>query len=323
MVDKIQAQVEQSKSHISVLLHESIDALAINPDGVYVDGTFGRGGHSGEILKQLSANGKLIAFDQDPTAIAHASSLTQFADDPRFEIIHSNFANLAACIEARGLIGKIDGVLLDLGVSSPQLDDAERGFSFLRDGPLDMRMNPEQGQSAAEWLAKTDEDEINRVLKEYGEEKWARAIARAIVKDRVEKPFLRTNDLASLIERIIKKKEPGKHPATRSFQAIRIAVNDELGVITQALEAALAVLAPKGRLSVISFHSLEDRIVKRFINKESKAKPVPRGLPVTDDELSKDIKLKAIGKAQKPSKEEIELNPRSRSSVLRVAERLA
>lgn len=306
--------------HISVLLGESIDGLAIKKDGVYVDGTFGRGGHSREILNRLGEQGRLLAFDQDPTAIAYAA---ETINDPRFEIIHANFADMAEQLSQRGLLGQIDGLLLDLGVSSPQLDEAERGFSFLRDGPLDMRMNPEQGLSAADWLQTADENEIAFVLKEYGEERFARKIARAVVHDRDEKPFRRTRDLAGLIERIIRKKEPGKHPATRSFQAIRIQVNGELEVINQVLAMSLEVLKIGGRLSVISFHSLEDRIVKRFINKQSKAKQVPRGLPVTDEELNKGIKLKAIGKAIKPSEQEIAVNTRSRSSVLRIAERIA
>ncbi|AWB68748.1 16S rRNA (cytosine(1402)-N(4))-methyltransferase [Saccharobesus litoralis] len=311
---------QAAAGHISVLLQEAVDGLAIKPDGVYVDGTFGRGGHSRQVLKQLGDNGRLIAFDQDPTAIAFAGE--HFAD-PRFQIVHSNFADMPSKLADMGLLGKVDGILLDLGVSSPQLDDAERGFSFLRDGPLDMRMDTSQGQSAAEWLRTAERDDIAYVLKEYGEERFARKIAAAIVYDRDDKPFKRTLDLAGLIERIIKKREPGKHPATRSFQAIRIQVNGELDAIKQALANSIDILAPGGRLSVISFHSLEDRIVKRFMAEQSKAKAVPRGLPVTDDELSKHIKFKTIGKAIKPSAQEIELNTRARSSVLRIAERLS
>ncbi|WP_026016915.1 16S rRNA (cytosine(1402)-N(4))-methyltransferase RsmH [Catenovulum agarivorans] len=309
----------QASGHISVLLAESIDGLAIKPDGVYVDCTFGRGGHSRAVLEQLGENGRLYSFDQDPTAIAWAK---EHFDDPRFEIIHANFSQLEHEMNQRGLVGKVDGVLADLGVSSPQLDEAERGFSFMRDGPLDMRMNPTFGVSAAEWLQHADEDDIAFVLKEYGEERFARHIARVIVHDRDEKPFKRTSDLSSLLERIIKKREPGKHPATRTFQALRIQVNGELDAIKVALTAATNILANGGRLSVISFHSLEDRIVKRFISQQSKAKPVPRGLPVTDAELNKDISLKPIGKAIKPTKAELELNPRARSSVLRIAERV-
>ncbi|MCU4674220.1 16S rRNA (cytosine(1402)-N(4))-methyltransferase RsmH [Catenovulum sp. 2E275] len=310
--------MQPESGHISVLLQESVDALAIKPDGVYVDCTFGRGGHSRLILNQLGESGKLIAIDQDPTAIAWAN---EHFNQANFEIVRGNFRDLADIIEARGLTGKVDGVLADLGVSSPQLDEAERGFSFMRDGPLDMRMNPDVGESASEWLQHASEDEIAYVLKEYGEERFARKIARAIVHDRVETPFTRTAQLAGLLGRIIKKKEPGKNPATRSFQAIRIQVNGELDAIKQVLESAVDVVKKHGRISVISFHSLEDRIVKRFFNEQSKAKAVPRGLPVTDAELNKDIKLKLIGKAIKPSDAEITMNPRARSSVLRVAER--
>ncbi len=312
--------MQPESGHISVLLQESVDALAIKPKGIYVDCTFGRGGHSRVILNQLSDDARLIAIDQDPSAIAYAKA---HFDDPRFEIVQGNFKDLGEIIEARGLTGKIDGVLMDLGVSSPQLDEAERGFSFMRDGPLDMRMNPDAGVSASEWLQTASEDEIAFVLKEYGEERFARKIARAIVHDRVETPFTRTSQLSGLLGRIIKKKEPGKHPATRSFQALRIQVNGELDAIKQVLESAVDVVKKHGRISVISFHSLEDRIVKRFFNEQSKAKPVPRGLPVTDDELNKDIKLRLIGKAQKPSQAEVEKNARARSSVLRVAERVA
>ncbi|EWH11193.1 S-adenosyl-methyltransferase MraW [Catenovulum agarivorans DS-2] len=309
----------QVSGHISVLLTESVDGLAIKPDGIYVDCTFGRGGHSRAVLDLLGENGRLYAFDQDPTAIAWAN---EHFDDPRFEIIHANFNQLEHEMSQRGLAGKVDGVLADLGVSSPQLDQAERGFSFMRDGPLDMRMNPTVGVSAADWLQHADEDDIVFVLKEYGEERFARKIARAIVHDRTVKPFTRTSDLSGLLERIIKKREPGKHPATRTFQALRIQVNGELDAIKLVLNAATNILSVGGRLSVISFHSLEDRIVKRFINQQSKAKPVPRGLPVTDDELNKDIRLKPLGKAIKPTEAELELNPRARSSVLRIAERV-
>ncbi|MER2491885.1 16S rRNA (cytosine(1402)-N(4))-methyltransferase RsmH [Catenovulum sediminis] len=311
--------MQESSGHISVLLKESVDGLAIKKDGIYLDCTFGRGGHSRAILERLGAQGRLLAFDQDPTAIAWAD---KYFNDPRFEIIHGNFSQIASEIEARNLVGKIDGVLMDLGVSSPQLDEAERGFSFMRDGPLDMRMNPTIGVSASDWLQTAKEEDISFALKEYGEERFARKIARAIVHDRVEKAFTRTAQLAGLLERIIKKKEPGKHPATRTFQALRIQVNGELDAIKEALQGALDVVAIGGRLSVISFHSLEDRIVKRFFSTQSKAKVVPKGLPITDAELNKDIKLKLIGKALKPSDEEVSANPRARSSVLRVAERV-
>ncbi|MBO2559412.1 16S rRNA (cytosine(1402)-N(4))-methyltransferase RsmH [Shewanella algae] len=311
--------MSQNFAHLSVLLQETVDGLNIRPDGIYIDGTFGRGGHSRQILSRLGEQGRLIAIDRDPAAIEAAK---QFADDPRFTIVHGGFGQLADYVEQLGLVGKIDGVLLDLGVSSPQLDDAERGFSFLRDGPLDMRMDNSQGETAAQWLARAEVEDMAWVFKTYGEEKNARHIARCIAADRDEKPFLRTKDLAGLIERITKHKERNKHPATRVFQAIRIYINSELDQIDQALEGALQVLAPKGRLSIISFHSLEDRMVKRFIRRHSKGEEVPYGLPVTEAELNRSRQLLPIGKAIKPSDEEIAVNARARSSVLRIAERL-
>lgn len=311
--------MSQEFAHLTVLLKETVDGLNIQPDGIYIDGTFGRGGHSRHVISHLGPNGRLIAIDRDPQAIEAAK---QFADDPRFQIVHGGFGQLADYVEDLGLVGKINGVLLDLGVSSPQLDDAERGFSFLRDGPLDMRMDNSQGQTAAQWLARAEIEDMAWVFKTYGEEKNSRHIARCIAADRDEKPFLRTKDLADLIARITKNKERNKHPATRVFQAIRIYINSELEQIDQALEGALKVLAPEGRLSVISFHSLEDRMVKRFIRRNSQGESVPHGLPITEAEINKSRTLKAVGKAMKPSDEEIEQNPRSRSSVLRVAERL-
>ncbi|GIU51767.1 MULTISPECIES: 16S rRNA (cytosine(1402)-N(4))-methyltransferase RsmH [Shewanella] len=311
--------MSQEFAHLSVLLKETVDGLNIHEDGIYIDGTFGRGGHSRHVLSQLGENGRLIAIDRDPQAIEAAK---QFADDPRFQIVHGGFGQIEQYVTELGLKGKIDGVLLDLGVSSPQLDDAERGFSFLRDGPLDMRMDNSQGQTAAQWIAKAEIEDMAWVFKTYGEEKNSRHIARCIAADRDEKPFLRTKDLAELIARITKNKERNKHPATRVFQAIRIYINSELEQIEQALEGAVAVLAPEGRLSVISFHSLEDRMVKRFIRKYSQGASVPHGLPITEAEINKSKKLKAMGKAMKPSDIEIEQNPRARSSVLRVAQRL-
>ncbi len=305
-------------AHLSVLLKETVDGLNIKPDGVYIDGTFGRGGHSGLILSQLGADGRLIAIDRDPQAVEASK---RFADDERFQIIHGGFGQLQGYINELGLAGKIDGVLLDLGVSSPQLDNAERGFSFLRDGPLDMRMDNSQGETAAQWIARAEIEDMAWVFKTYGEEKNSRHIARCIAADREKTPFLRTKDLADLIVRVTRKKEKNKHPATRVFQAIRIYINSELEQIDQALEGALKVLSPKGRLSVISFHSLEDRMVKRFIRRNSQAPEVPFGMPFSSEELDKRRKLKPIGKAQKPSEAELEVNPRARSSVLRVAER--
>ncbi|PKG39636.1 16S rRNA (cytosine(1402)-N(4))-methyltransferase RsmH [Psychromonas sp. Urea-02u-13] len=307
--------------HITVLLDEAVNGLALKKDGIYVDGTFGRGGHSRYILDRLGENGRLIAIDRDPRAIAVGEELMK--QDPRFQIVHGPFSGLAEYVKDLDLAGQIDGVLLDLGVSSPQLDDAERGFSFMRDGPLDMRMDPTSGISAADWLAKADVEDISWVLKTFGEEKFAYRIARAIVEDREEKPFLRTLDLAQLIERLCPKREKKKHPATRSFQAIRIYVNSELEEIHKVLDGALDILAVGGQLSVISFHSLEDRIVKRFIRKEEKGREYPPGLPLTDAQMQFGRTLKGLGKALKPSAREVDENPRARSSVLRVALKIA
>lgn len=310
--------MEQLFSHITVMLHEAVDALAIKPDGIYVDGTFGRGGHSRQILSRLGEGGRLLAIDRDPLAIAEAQTIK----DPRFEIIPGAFSGLADYLAERGLTGKIDGLLLDLGVSSPQLDDAERGFSFQKDGPLDMRMDPTSGVSAAEWLAYAEAEDIAWVLKEFGEERFAKKIARAIVHDREQTPFTRTRQLAELIARLVPNKEKNKHPATRSFQAIRIYINSELEEVERALHGALQVLAPQGRLAVISFHSLEDRIVKQFIRRQEKGPEIPHGLPLTEAQLAGNRTLRSLGKAMKPSEEEIAVNPRSRSSMLRVAQRL-
>lgn len=305
--------------HITVLLHEAVDGLAIKPNGIYIDGTFGRGGHSRLILSKLGEQGRLIATDRDPRAIEEANTI----QDARFEIHHTAFSAIPDVCEKLGLVGKIDGILLDLGVSSPQLDDAERGFSFMRDGPLDMRMDITKGLSAAEWLDQVSIDDLTWVLKEFGEERFAKRIATAIVnfnKTSGQK-ITRTLQLAQIISDAVPFKDKHKHPATRSFQAIRIFINSELDELEKALNSALSVLAPEGRLSIISFHSLEDRMVKQFIKKNSKGKDVPRGLPILESELNKDIPLKAIGKAIMPSEAEIEANPRSRSAVLRVAEK--
>ncbi|NHI01188.1 16S rRNA (cytosine(1402)-N(4))-methyltransferase RsmH [Oceanimonas sp. MB9] len=310
--------MSEQQAHITVLLEEAVTGLNIRPDGIYVDGTFGRGGHSRHILSKLGPNGRLLAIDRDPAAIAEAAQIT----DPRFQILHGPFSRLAEMMETEGLTGTVDGVLLDLGVSSPQLDDAERGFSFQKDGPLDMRMDPTSGQSAADWLNYADMDDIAWVLKTFGEERHARKIARAIVHDRQTTPWTRTRQLAEMIARVNPSKEKNKHAATRSFQAIRIYINSELDEIEQALNGALRVLTPGGRLSVISFHSLEDRLVKHFIRKHEKGPEVPPGLPLTEAQLAGGRSLKSVGKAQKPSAEEVNANPRARSSVLRVAERL-
>lgn len=304
--------------HTTVLLDEAVNALNIKEDGVYIDGTFGRGGHSRLILSQLGEQGRLFAIDRDPQAIAAAAAI----DDPRFTIIHGPFSALADYVEARGLTGKVDGILLDLGVSSPQLDDAERGFSFMRDGPLDMRMDPTRGHSAAEWLLQADEADIAFVLKTYGEERFAKRIARAIVERNREQPMTRTKELADVIAAATPVKDKFKHPATRSFQAIRIWINSELEEIEKALKGALTALAPEGRLSIISFHSLEDRLVKRFMRDQSRGPQVPAGLPMTESQLKAlgGRQLKLLGKMT-PGDVEVADNPRARSSVLRIAER--
>ena len=312
---------QQQFKHVTVLLDEAVNGLNIKPNGIYIDGTFGRGGHSRLILSQLNEQGRLIAIDRDPEAIKAAQEI----EDPRFMIKHGPFSAIAEYVEEEGLVGKIDGVLLDLGVSSPQLDDPERGFSFMRDGPLDMRMDPTKGQSAQQWLMNAQADDIAWVLKTFGEERFAKRIAKAIVErnhNPEETPLTRTRELAELIAKVSPIKERHKHPATRSFQAIRIYINSELEEIEQALEGAVSVLAPEGRLSVISFHSLEDRLVKRFIRQNSKGPSVPAGIPLTEAQIRElgVAKLREVGK-MKPSDAEIDENPRARSSVLRVAQR--
>ena len=305
-------------AHTTVLLNETVDGCVVDPDGVYVDGTFGRGGHSRLLLSKLSSNGKLIGFDKDPLAIASGKELE--AEDARFRIVQSSFADMKDELARIG-INQVNGILLDLGVSSPQLDDAERGFSFMKDGPLDMRMNPDAGLSAAEWVAETAEAEIARVLKEYGEERFAKRMARALVEARKTEDITRTSRLAEIIKQANPAWEKHKHPATRAFQAIRIAVNNELGDLENVLADSVDLLLPGGRLSVISFHSLEDRMVKRFIRAQEKGKDLPPGLPVMEDQLGKT--MKKVGKAIMPGREEIERNQRARSAVLRIAERLS
>lgn len=303
--------------HVSVLLNEALEGLAVRPEGTYIDGTFGRGGHSRAILQQLADGGRLLGFDKDPEAIRVGNQLA--AEDGRFVVVQRSFADMAEELRERGLYGQVDGVLLDLGVSSPQLDDPERGFSFLNDGPLDMRMNPDVGQSAADWINSAAEADIATVLWEYGEERFSRRMARAIVNRRAEQPFTRTADLAEVIKVANPAWEKHKHPATRAFQGIRIFINRELEDLADGLRAALEVLAPGGRLAVISFHSLEDRQVKQFMRREAKGEPLPRGLPVRDADIHTSLKL--VGKAIKPSAAEIAANPRARSAVLRVAEK--
>lgn len=306
--------------HTTVLLNEAVEQLAVKAEGCYVDGTFGRGGHSRQILNQLGNDGQLLGFDKDPEAIITAQQLKK--EDKRFSIIQSSFADMADELAKHSLVGNVAGVLLDLGVSSPQLDDADRGFSFNQDGPLDMRMNPQVGVSASEWLIGATEDEISRVFKEYGEERFARRMARAIVERRAVKPFTRTLDLAEVVAAANPAWEKGKHPATRAFQALRIQVNNELGDLEKGLQAALEVLAVGGRLVVISFHSLEDRIVKQFMRKQVKgeADQLPRDLPIQIKPF--EAKLRLIGKPVYASAHELSMNPRSRSAVLRAAEKL-
>lgn len=305
--------------HRSVLLDESISALAINPDGIYMDATFGRGGHSELVLEKLSERGRLIALDRDPEAIVSAE---RFADDPRFCIEHVAFSEMCEVAEKHNVLGKVDGILMDLGVSSPQLDDAQRGFSFMRSGPLDMRMDTTSGISAAQWLAKADEDDICQVIKEFGEEKFGKRIANAIVLRRVEKPILTTAELAELVDQAVPVKDKYKHPATRTFQAIRIYINSELDEVRAGLKTALTCLNSGGRLAVISFHSLEDRLVKRFMREQSRGMQVPARMPITEAQINATKAMRLIGKALKPGEQEVHQNTRSRSSVLRVAEKL-
>ena len=305
---------ESNGLHEPVMLAETLAALAVRPDGLYVDCTFGRGGHSASLLRLLGQSGRILAMDKDPAALAsqEAKALLQ---DSRFALVHGSFAGLRQQAERIGMAGNVDGVLMDLGVSSPQLDEAQRGFSFLRDGPLDMRMDTSQGPTAAEWLSVTDDEEIIRVLRTYGEERFARRIALAIVAAR---PIASTRQLAAVIEQAVPFREKHKHPATRSFQAIRIAVNRELDELEEGLKNSLEVLAPGGRLVVISFHSLEDRIVKHFIREQERGKPVPARMPIVD--VHRPV-LRAVGKAKKPTEDEVRTNARSRSAVLRVAEK--
>ena len=305
--------------HQTVLLDEAVVSVLGARDGVYVDATFGRGGHTRHLLAQLDADARVIGFDKDPQAIAAGQLLA--AEDARFSIVHESFADILDVMTAMGLAGSVNGVLADLGVSSPQLDDAERGFSFMNDGPLDMRMDVTRGQSAAEWIADVDETELARVLFEFGEERHSRRIARAIVRVRAENPITRTKQLADIVAEAHPAWEKHKHPATRAFQAIRIFINNELGDIERFLRDALRVLKPQGRLAVISFHSLEDRLVKQYFQKEAKGDDFPPGLPITVDMLKP--RLKIIGKAIDPSVEEVSANPRSRSARLRVAEKIA
>jgi 16S rRNA (cytosine1402-N4)-methyltransferase len=308
--------VSERLQHATVLLNEAVEALNVKPQGVYVDGTFGRGGHSRLILQKLGPEGRLIALDKDPAAVAAGKEIS----DARFQLVHSGFEELGSVL--RGLaVEKVDGVLLDLGVSSPQLDDAERGFSFRFDAPLDMRMDTSSGQTAAEWLAEVDEKFLGEVIHDYGEERFAKQIARSLVAARKEQAILTTRQLSELVAKVVRTREPGKNPATRTFQAIRIYINRELEELTHILPQCVDVLKPGGRLAVISFHSLEDRIVKRFMRDTAQGEKVPAGLPIRDADMPRG-KLKLVGKAIQAGEAELKLNPRARSAVLRVAERV-
>ncbi|MBU2098872.1 MAG: 16S rRNA (cytosine(1402)-N(4))-methyltransferase RsmH [Gammaproteobacteria bacterium] len=309
----------ECQRHETVLLHPAVDALVTDRAGFYVDGTFGRGGHSRRILEELEQNGRLLATDHDPEAIRVGRELMQ--QDARFEIRQCSFSDIDTVVSELGFVGRVSGILLDLGVSSPQLDDAERGFSFTHDGPLDMRMNPEQGQSAAEWIASAAEEDIANVIYEFGEERYSRRIAKAIVRERALQPITRTLQLAEIVKQANPAWEKHKHPATRAFQAIRIFINRELHALEQLLGKAVDLLAPGGRLVIISFHSLEDRLVKQFIQRLSKGDDFPRDLPVMMSAIKP--ALVKIGKAIKASAEEVEQNPRARSAVMRIAEKPA
>lgn len=302
--------------HKPVMLDEAIAALQVRPDGVYVDGTFGRGGHSAQILARLGEDGRLLAFDKDESAVLVARE--RFGADARFSIVHGSFADLARVVGECGLTHRVDGLLLDLGVSSPQLDDPTRGFSFMQDGPLDMRMDRSAGRQALDWLATADEREIADVLYEYGEERFSRRIARAIVARRAETPLRGTRELAELVAQATPVKDKHKHPATRTFQAIRIFINRELDDLQACLRDSLEVLARGARLVVISFHSLEDRIVKRFMRDAAAGPRLPKRLPV--QHAATQGRLRIVGKAQRPADDETAVNPRARSAVLRVAE---
>ncbi|HEY6870776.1 MAG TPA: 16S rRNA (cytosine(1402)-N(4))-methyltransferase RsmH [Novosphingobium sp.] len=305
-----------SHGHVSVLLAEAVAALDVRADGIYVDATFGRGGHSREILGRLGPAGRLIALDRDPAAIAAGEAIA----DPRFTLAHAWFGELGQVLDGLG-VSEVDGVLMDIGVSSPQLDDGERGFSFRFDAPLDMRMDTSRGETVAEWLARAEQREIEEVLRDYGEERFAHAIAKALVAARSAGGITSTGQLAALVEKAVRTREPGQHPATRSFQGMRIFINRELEELSLALPQAFARLRPGGRLAVISFHSLEDRIVKRFLQNGARPPEPPKGVPVRAADLPPPL-LHIVGKAQRASAAEITTNPRARSAVLRVAEKL-
>jgi len=311
--------MSERPQHETVLLEAAVAALLVSDTGFYVDGTFGRGGHSRLILQRLQPQGRLLAIDKDPEAIRVARA--ELGTDERFEVVQGSFSRLAELVAAAGVMGTVSGVLLDLGVSSPQLDEAQRGFSFSQDGPLDMRMNPEEGQSAAQWLASASEEEIADVIYRYGEERFSRRMARAVVEQRKLQPITTTLQLAEIIKQANPAWEKHKHPATRAFQGIRIHINRELEDLQSVLKQALDVLCIGGRLVVISFHSLEDRIVKQFISEQAKGDDYPVGVPVQYADLNP--RMKKIGKPVKADDQEVNLNPRSRSAIMRVAEKIS
>ena len=304
--------------HIPVLADEALRALALEPDGYYVDATFGRGGHTALLLQALGREGRVLAIDRDPQAVAAGGR--RFAGEMRLTLVHASFADIGTLVPAHSGGRSCRGVLLDLGVSSPQLDDPARGFSFRADGPLDMRMDPTRGQPVSAWLARAGVDEIREVIATLGEERFARRVAQAIVAERRERPIERTRELAELVARAVRTREPGKHPATRTFQALRMHANDELGQLEKALTGAVAALATGGRLAVISFHSLEDRLVKQFMQRESELDPAAAALPIVPPQLTP--RLKRVGRKVRPSQEEVARNPRARSALLRVAEKV-
>ena len=307
-------------SHTSVLLEECLNGLSIVPGGVYIDGTFGRGGHSREILTKLGRGGRLIGIDKDPKAIHHAN--TTLSDFDNFTMVHGSFADIEDIAKEQGIFGHVDGILLDLGVSSPQLDEAERGFSFMRDGPLDMRMDNSKGLSASEWLMQAEEEAMVHVFKRYGEEKFGTRVARAIIKAREEQPIETTMQLVKIITDAKPVKEKNKHPATKVFQGIRIFINKELEDLETLLDSSLDVLKVGGRLVVISFHSLEDRLVKRFMRDQSRGERLPSEVPVLESDLALSKRLRSVSKAIKPRNQEVDANNRARSAILRIGEKI-
>lgn len=305
-----------AQEHVSVLLNAAVDALAVQPHGIYVDGTFGRGGHTRVILARLGERGRVIAFDRDPDAIAAGAML----GDARLTLVHSPFSEMDEALDRLG-VDRVDGVLLDLGVSSPQFDEPQRGMSFRFDAPLDMRMDTTRGQTVAQWLAEASVDQIREVLKDYGEERFAHAIAKAIAVARTGGLVATTGQLAQIVEKAVRTREPGQHPATRTFQALRIFINQELEELSLVLPKSVDRLNPGGRLAVISFHSLEDRIVKRFMRDESRPVQLPSRLPLRAEELPQP-RVRLVGRQQRPDEDEVRVNPRARSAVMRVCERV-